>query len=159
MRTFYWKRNNHTKKKKVTTLWLIPMSHHFVFELLSDVSSSLKALKKCPCINTRSRLLTDTIALCLLQNTKNHLAAAAAKLLQSCPTLSYPMDCSPPGCSVHRIFQARVLEWVAIAFSESPTSENLKKICLGTEASGTLRAGLTRKGIRTECSPSKPQRV
>ena len=36
---------------------------------------------------------------------------------QSCPTLSDPMDCSPPGSSVHGIFQARVLEWVAIAFS------------------------------------------
>ena len=34
-----------------------------------------------------------------------------------CPTLSYPMDCSPPGSSVHGIFQARVLEWGAIAFS------------------------------------------
>ena len=36
---------------------------------------------------------------------------------QSCPTLRNPMDCSPPGSSVHGIFQARVLEWVAIAFS------------------------------------------
>ena len=36
---------------------------------------------------------------------------------QPCPTLSDPMDCSPPGSSVHGIFQARVLEWVAIAFS------------------------------------------
>ena len=44
-------------------------------------------------------------------------AAAAAKSLQSCLTLSDPMDCSPPGSSVHGIFQARVLEWVAIAFS------------------------------------------
>ena len=44
-------------------------------------------------------------------------AAAAAKSLQSCPTLSDPMDCSPPGSSVHGIFQARVLEWGAIAFS------------------------------------------
>ena len=35
---------------------------------------------------------------------------------QSCPTLSDPMDCSPPGSSVHGIFQARVLEWGAIAF-------------------------------------------
>ena len=43
-------------------------------------------------------------------------AAAAAKSLQSCLTLSDPMDCSPPGSSVHGIFQARVLEWVAIAF-------------------------------------------
>ena len=44
-------------------------------------------------------------------------AAIAAKLLQSCPTLCDPIDGSPPGSSVHGIFQARVLEWVAIAFS------------------------------------------
>ena len=36
---------------------------------------------------------------------------------QSCPTLSDPMDCSPPGPSVYGIFQARLLEWGAIAFS------------------------------------------
>jgi len=36
---------------------------------------------------------------------------------QSCPTLSDPMVCSPPGSSVHGIFQARVLEWIAISFS------------------------------------------
>ena len=46
-----------------------------------------------------------------------HFAAATAKLLQSCPTLDDPMDCSLPGSSVHGIFQARVLEWGAIAFS------------------------------------------
>ena len=45
-------------------------------------------------------------------------AAAAAKSLQSCPTRSHPMDCSPPGSSIHGIFQARVLEWGAIAFSD-----------------------------------------
>ena len=46
-----------------------------------------------------------------------HAAAAAAKLLQSCPTLCDPTDGSPPGSPVHEIFQARVLEWGAIAFS------------------------------------------
>ena len=45
-------------------------------------------------------------------------AAAAAKVLQSCPTLRDPMDCSPPGPSIHGIFQARILEWGAIAFSD-----------------------------------------
>ena len=40
------------------------------------------------------------------------------KVAQSCLTPSDPMDCSPPGSSIHGIFQARVLEWVAIAFSE-----------------------------------------
>ena len=41
-----------------------------------------------------------------------------SEIAQSCPTPSDPMDCSPPGSSVHGIFQARVLEWDAIAFSE-----------------------------------------
>ena len=39
------------------------------------------------------------------------------EVAQSCRTPSDPMDCSPPGSSVHGIFQARVLEWLAIAFS------------------------------------------
>ena len=41
-----------------------------------------------------------------------------SEVTQSCPTLSDPMDCSLPGSSIHGIFQARVLEWGAIAFSE-----------------------------------------
>ena len=40
-----------------------------------------------------------------------------SEVAQSCPTLSNPMDCSLPGSSVYGIFQARVLEWGAIAFS------------------------------------------
>ena len=42
-----------------------------------------------------------------------------SEVAQSCPTLSDPMDCSLPGSSVHGVFQARVLEWGAIAFSKS----------------------------------------
>jgi len=41
-----------------------------------------------------------------------------SEVAESCPTLSDPMDCSPPGSSIHGIFQARVLEWGAIAFSK-----------------------------------------
>ena len=41
-----------------------------------------------------------------------------SEVAQSCPTLCNPMDYSLPGSSVHGIFQARVLEWVAIAFSD-----------------------------------------
>ena len=41
-----------------------------------------------------------------------------SEVAQSCLTPSDPMDCSPPGSSIHGIFQARVLEWGAIAFSE-----------------------------------------
>ena len=44
--------------------------------------------------------------------------AAAAKLLQSCPTLCDPIDGSPPGYPIPGILQARTLEWGAIAFSE-----------------------------------------
>ena len=46
-------------------------------------------------------------------------AAAAAKLLQSCPTLCNPTDDSPPGSSIPGILQARALEWVAISFSSA----------------------------------------
>ena len=47
------------------------------------------------------------------------LAAAAAKSLQSCPTLYDPIDSSPPGSPVPGILQARTLEWVAISFSKA----------------------------------------
>ena len=46
-----------------------------------------------------------------------------SEVAQSCPTPSDPMDCSLPGSSVHGIFQARVLEWGAIAFSTSNAEE------------------------------------
>ena len=42
-----------------------------------------------------------------------------SEVAQFCPTLSDPMDCIPPGSFIHGIFQAKVLEWGAIAFSES----------------------------------------
>ena len=47
------------------------------------------------------------------------IAAAAAKSLQSCPTLCNPIDGSPPGSPIPGIFQARMLEWVAISFSNA----------------------------------------
>ena len=46
-------------------------------------------------------------------------AAAAAKSLQSCPTLCYPIDGSPPGSPVPGILQARTLEWFATSFSNA----------------------------------------
>ena len=46
-------------------------------------------------------------------------AAAAAKSLQSCPTLCNPIDGSPPGSAIPGILQARTLEWVAISFSNA----------------------------------------
>ena len=72
----------------------------------------------------------------LLQRTK---VKSESEVAQSCPTLSDPMDCSLPGSSVHGIFQARVLEWGAIAFSGKmhyspenqsyqPSEDNLPKL-------------------------------
>ena len=60
-----------------------------------------------------------------------------SEVAQSCPTPSDPMDCSLPAPSVHGIFQARVLEWVAIAFSNyvsrlcqmSPREQNYPHCC------------------------------
>ena len=57
-------------------------------------------------------------------------AAAAAKLLQSCPTLCNPIDGSPPGSPVPGIRQARVLEWVAIAFSDDVVGITLNLLYL-----------------------------
>ena len=50
-----------------------------------------------------------------------------SEVAQSCPTPSDPMDCSPPGSSIHEIFQARVLEWGAVAFSHASCWDLVKK--------------------------------
>ena len=50
--------------------------------------------------------------------TSEGLTLKVNEVAQSCPTLCNPKDCSPPGSSIHGILQARVLEWVAIAFSK-----------------------------------------
>ena len=57
-----------------------------------------------------------------------------AKLLQSDPTLCDPVDCSPPGSSVHGILLARILEWVATSFSRgpSPPKDHISEVsCIG----------------------------
>ena len=50
-----------------------------------------------------------------------------SEVAQPCPALSDPMDCSPPGSFTHGIFQARVLEWGAIAFSDKTVQLTLKQ--------------------------------
>ena len=47
---------------------------------------------------------------------ENYMACVCVLVSQVCPTLCDPMDCSLPGSSVHGIFQARTLQWVAISF-------------------------------------------
>ena len=56
-------------------------------------------------------------------------AAAAAKSLQSCPTLCDPIDGSPPGSPIPGILQARTLEWVAISFSMHESENEVAQSC------------------------------
>ena len=53
-----------------------------------------------------------------------------SEVVQPCPTLRDPMDCSPPGSSVHGIFQVRVMEWGAIAFSKRVSMEINFRFCV-----------------------------
>ena len=61
----------------------------------------------------------DALAGCIEKGSSLSHAAAAAKSLQSCPTLCDPIDGSPAGSLVPGILQARTLEWVAISFSNA----------------------------------------
>ena len=70
----------------------------------------------------QNRLSSGCIVWCVFLTSKYDLvssAAAAAKSLQSCPTLCDPIDGSPPGSQVPGILQARTLEWVAVSFSNA----------------------------------------
>ena len=101
----------------------------FLKEILKDVASAAaKSLQSCLTLRPHRRQPTrlprpwdspgkNTGVGChfLLQCMK---VKRESEVTQSCLTLSDPMDCSPPGSSVHGIFQASVLEWGAIAFSE-----------------------------------------
>ena len=90
-------------------------------------AATAKSLQSCPTLRPHRRQPTrlprpwgspgkNTVMGChfLLQCMK---VKSESEDTQSCPTLSNPMDCNPPGSSAHGIFQAGVLEWVAIAFS------------------------------------------
>ena len=55
------------------------------------------------------------------------IVKSESEVTQSCPTLRDPMVCSLPGSSVHGIFQARVLEWGAIVFSDDKVEETLNE--------------------------------
>ena len=81
---------------------------------IKNIQGSFKAIK----LEGQSHATNASRARMVYINILISSAAAAAKLLQSCPTLCDPIDGSPPGSPIHGIFQARVLEWGAIAFSD-----------------------------------------
>ena len=74
-----------------------------------------------PYLNVKKYRATFFIMAKTLKTTKFpiEMVAAAAKLLQLCPTLCDPKDGSPPGSPIPGILQARTLEWVAISFSNA----------------------------------------
>ena len=78
------------------------------------------------------------------------ITAAAAKSLQSCPTLCDPMDCSLPDSSIHGIFQARVLEWGAIAFSNLITREMQIKTTMRDNLT-PVRTVITKNSTSNKC--------
>ena len=90
---------------------------------MKDAAAAAKSLQSCPTLCTAAHQAPLSLGFSgkntgvgchfLLQCMK---VKSESEVAQSCPTLSNPMDYSLPGSSVHGIFQARVLEWGAIAF-------------------------------------------
>ena len=79
-----------------------------------------------------------------------------SEVTESCPTLSDPMDFSLPGSSVHGIFQARVLEWVAIAFSNKWTNSFLHgNLCVFPMCGSFLVALLAKCLLKLALSPAQ----
>ena len=76
-----------------------------------------------------------------------------SEVTQSCPTLSNPMDCSPPGSSIHGIFQARVLEWGAIAISDI-IDLKIRSITRDMEGHYIMIVGLILRGRHNNCKIS-----
>ena len=72
--------------------------------------------KERKCFN-RETTLFNSYMIHTLPNTSILYTCMCAKVLQACPSLCDPVDCSPPGSSVHGILQARILEWAAISCS------------------------------------------
>ena len=91
----------------------------------------------------------------LLQSIK---VKSQGEVTQSCPTLHDPMDCSLPGSSIHGIFQARVLEWGAIAFSSNMTSILIRTKIRTKTHRKNKRNKKTRLGHSKKVAICKPRR-
>ena len=118
-------------------LFMVSLPKQNISSMLLLLLSVQLSFQSCPTLRPHRRQLTrlprpwdspgkNTGVGChfLLQCMK---VKSESEVVQSCPTPSNPMDCSLPGSSIHGIFQARVLEWVAIAFSKHHTEEELNQ--------------------------------
>ena len=81
------------------------------------------------------------------------------EVAQSCPTLRDPMDCSPPGSSVHGIFQARGLEWGAIAFSFQKLGHTFKGLKARAYQSPSLPRVTTARRVPSDSHTGVPAKV
>ena len=89
-----------------------------------------------------------------------HSSVCVCTCIQSCPTLWDPLDCSPPGSSVHRIFQARILEWVAISsYRGSSRSRNQTHISCVTCIVRQILSHCTNSTLRFKQGQLKQVRV
>ena len=116
----------HPRQRKVLPFWdaiisFLNDTDFAIFVWTFATAAAAKSLQSCPTLCDPTRLPRpwdspgkNTGVGChfLLMKVKSE-----SEVVQSCPTISDPMDCSLPGSAVHGIFQARVLEWGAIAFS------------------------------------------
>ena len=94
------------------------------WETMEIVSDFIWGARKSLQMVTAAMKLKDT---CSLGKKAMTILAAVAKSCQSCPTLYNPREMTPPGSSVPGILQARILEWVAISFSNDQPRQHLKK--------------------------------
>ena len=114
-------------------LWL----HHSSFRQLLHIT-----LCVCGggCISVKSLCLSLYKNTLHLEHTQISQDSEKVELLvtQLCPTLCNPIDCSPPGSSVHMIFLGRILEWVAISFSRgsSQSRNQTRASCISCIADG-----------------------
>ena len=94
-----------------------------IFGMSQTVDTSPQSLPVCVCVCVYSLCISVCISVSnfSLLRTRSYQTCVCvymhARWLQLCLTLCYPMDCSPPGSTVHRILQARIVEWVTIPFS------------------------------------------
>ena len=91
----------------------------FVFKLVPRVCRDVTAVRLYNRVRDNDRIEEELASLSQVNPLDRPHAAAAAKSRQSCLTLCNPTDNSPPGSSVPGIPQARILEWVAISFSNA----------------------------------------
>ena len=97
--------------------WATDLIWNILGMMLNNLSPNWMEIIFYPCQVLKFISLHLLLLICKWE--KQGAAAAAAKLLQACPTLWDPIDSSPPGSPIPGILQARILEWVAISFSNA----------------------------------------